>query len=83
MMFIFGVFYLVFFDKFCSKLWGGILVGLIGFGIVVLGFKDGVFWGFFEWVVFYFYYGLIGFILMIFFLVIVLEIYKDKGYKGC
>ena len=82
MMFISGVFYLVFLDKSRSKLWGGILAGLTSFGIVVLGFQDGVFWGFFEWAVSHFYYGLIGSILMIFSLAIVPEIYKDKGHKG-
>ena len=64
MMFITGVFYLVFLDKNCSKLWGVILAGLTSFGIVILGFQNGVFWGYFEWTVSHFYYGLIGSILM-------------------
>jgi hypothetical protein len=53
---------------------------LTGFGLVVLGFQDGIFRRDDEWLVSHFYYGLTVALLMVFSLAIAPEIYQERSH---
>lgn len=54
---------------------------LTGFGLVVLGFQDGIFRRDDEWLVSHFYYGLTAALLMVFSLAIAPEIDRERSHR--